>query len=390
MWLKSAAANAGDKATYTDNDLDQAIIAVGDDLSQRGGQLTGQVAEIALTKGSAALPMIDADFRAECLNGEAYLCVHTAGTITTGLTAKAATVVAIGAVSVVATTAATTGACALLAGDSILFAGDATVYQLQADATQAGPSSYVTLSIDPPLAQALAGGEAITVRDPRPSNLTLDGTGPIVQEGQRLLKLKVWDPAYLSERQARQPDLRGQPEALCWDTAVSGRVFPIPDDFYGAKVPWLAPFTEWQPGVPLFAIGLNAGAVTLSLATAGGGSGWGSAPTISFSGGGGTGAAATVTVAGGRVATMTLSNAGSGYTSAPIVYAAGYDARDRVLNISGDYFRQALSFGGTAILQFSDLKRRFGSASWQRYEAYVARLAGITQAPQQRRLTRRR
>lgn len=53
------------------------------------------------------------------------------------------------------------------------------------------------------------------------------------------------------------------------------------------------------------------------------GSGYSSAPSVSFSGGAGAGAAATATVAGGQVVSLTLTNRGSGYTSAPSVSFSG-------------------------------------------------------------------
>jgi P22 coat protein - gene protein 5 len=88
---------------------------------------------------------------------------HTSGTITTGLTAQASTVQAAGLSTVVATTAASTGACALLLGDIITFSGDTQTYTLTANATQASASTNVNLAISPPKAVALAGGETITV-----------------------------------------------------------------------------------------------------------------------------------------------------------------------------------------------------------------------------------
>jgi P22 coat protein - gene protein 5 len=88
---------------------------------------------------------------------------HTAGTITTGLIAKASTVVAVGAKTLVATTAASTGAAALKKGDLIAIAGQTQpTFAIQADATQASASSDVTLTIEPGLDTALAGSEAIT------------------------------------------------------------------------------------------------------------------------------------------------------------------------------------------------------------------------------------
>lgn len=96
---------------------------------------------------------------------------HTAGTITTGLAAKAATAQAVGLKSVVCTTAGSTGACALLAGDVITFAGDDQTYVLTANATQAAAATDVTLAIEPGLKVALAGGEAVTVKASHVVNL---------------------------------------------------------------------------------------------------------------------------------------------------------------------------------------------------------------------------
>ena len=86
---------------------------------------------------------------------------HTVGAITTGLIAKAATAVTVGNTSFLATTAASTGACALKTGDSITIGSN--VYVLAADATQASASTDVTLTILYGLKTALAGSEAITI-----------------------------------------------------------------------------------------------------------------------------------------------------------------------------------------------------------------------------------
>jgi hypothetical protein len=96
---------------------------------------------------------------------------HTAGTITTGLIAKAATAVAAGVKSFLGTTAASTGACALLAGDIINIAGHTQTYVLTANATQASAASDVTLAIEPGLQIALVGSEAITVKASHVVNL---------------------------------------------------------------------------------------------------------------------------------------------------------------------------------------------------------------------------
>lgn len=96
---------------------------------------------------------------------------HTAGTITTGLIAKAATAQAVGDQTIVCTTAASTGACALLAGDIITFAGHTQTYVLTAAATQASAATDVTLNIYPGLQTALAGSEAVSVKATHVCNL---------------------------------------------------------------------------------------------------------------------------------------------------------------------------------------------------------------------------
>lgn len=97
--------------------------------------------------------------------------LHTAGTITTGLAAKSATAVAIGVSSFLATTAASTGACALVVGDIISISGHSNTYVLTAAATQGTAATDVTLEVYPPLTKALAGGEAITVKGNHRVNL---------------------------------------------------------------------------------------------------------------------------------------------------------------------------------------------------------------------------
>lgn len=60
-----------------------------------------------------------------------------------------------------------------------------------------------------------------------------------------------------------------------------------------------------------------------SLTVTGAGSGFTSAPTISFSGGGGTGATATASISSGTVSGVTITANGSGFTSAPTVSFSG-------------------------------------------------------------------
>ncbi len=119
---------------------------------------------------------------------------HTAGTITTGLVCKASTVVAVPSnhrqtQTLVMTTAASTGACALKKGDIIAIAGQATgsTFVVQADATQASANSDVSVTIYPSINTALAGSEAVTVKASHRVNL---GMAPgAIQMASRPLNL---------------------------------------------------------------------------------------------------------------------------------------------------------------------------------------------------------
>lgn len=91
---------------------------------------------------------------------------HTVGTITTGLIAKAATAVAAGETSFIGTTAASTGACALVKGDiiSIAHASGAKTYSVQAAVTQAAAATdTAAITLDRGLEYALIGSEAVTI-----------------------------------------------------------------------------------------------------------------------------------------------------------------------------------------------------------------------------------
>lgn len=96
---------------------------------------------------------------------------QVAGTITTGLIAKASTAQAAGLKAIVCTTAASTGACALKVGDIIQFSGDAQTYTVTAAATQAAASTDVTVNISPGKVVPLVGSEAVTVKASHVANL---------------------------------------------------------------------------------------------------------------------------------------------------------------------------------------------------------------------------
>ena len=114
---------------------------------------------------------------------------HTAGTITTGAIAKAATAQAVGLSTIVGTTAASTGAVALVVGDIISIAGSTQTYTVTEAVTQASAATDFSVKISPPLVKALAGSEAITVKASHVVNLAFHrdfaafATRPLEQTG---------------------------------------------------------------------------------------------------------------------------------------------------------------------------------------------------------------
>ncbi len=103
--------------------------------------------------------------------GEDAVPSHTAGSITTGVIAKASTAVAVGVKTFVCTTAASTGAAALLKGDIISIAGDSQTYVLTEAVTQESAATDFTIAFEPALKVALTGSEAVTVKDTHVVNL---------------------------------------------------------------------------------------------------------------------------------------------------------------------------------------------------------------------------
>jgi len=98
---------------------------------------------------------------------------HTAGTITTGLIAKAATAQATGLSTIVAHTAASTGRCSLKEGDILYIAGQAgdQSYVVTENVAQAAANSDVSIKIYPDLVTPLVGSEVITVEESHVVNL---------------------------------------------------------------------------------------------------------------------------------------------------------------------------------------------------------------------------
>ncbi len=86
-------------------------------------------------------------------------------------------------------------------------------------------------------------------------------------------------------------------------------------------------------GTNCLGAGTGGSVTSLSLATGGTGYSNGTPPTVTLSGGGGSGAAATAQIATqpGGISSATLSNQGSGYTSAPTVTLVGPDGTGAIL-----------------------------------------------------------
>lgn len=159
--------------------------------------------------------------------------VHTAGTITTGLITKASTVVAAGLKTAVATTAASTGACALLVGDVIAIAGHTTTYTLTATATQASAATDVTLTFEPGLEVALAGSEAITVKASHGVNLAFDpaGFGLVM----RTLKDSIEGAPTLGQHMVMTDPVTGMPLKLSYYPGYHANQWEL-SILYGSKI----------------------------------------------------------------------------------------------------------------------------------------------------------
>jgi hypothetical protein len=139
--------------------------------------------------------------------------IHTVGTITTGLVVTAAQPV--GDTSLVCTTAASTGACALKKGDIVTVTG--YNYALTADATQASAASSVTLLLDRGLEVIAATSAAVILA-------TNFGTGRVNLAGDLL------GASVVSRLPSNPADISEMPVKLM------GEHFPITDPVSGLSV----------------------------------------------------------------------------------------------------------------------------------------------------------
>lgn len=137
----------------------------------------------------------------------------------------------------------------------------------------------------------------------------------------------------------------------------------------------------WSDGksVPTVAAGAGIASVTVTN----GGTGY-TAPTVAFTGGGGTGATGTVQQTGGVISGITITNPGTGYTSAPTVAITDTDgtgaAATATINASGCSFNLPLdrtfnvfegyvsgfpfNFAANTVVQSNVSIQRSGSAFW--------------------------
>ncbi|OZI64618.1 phage tail tube protein [Bordetella genomosp. 4] len=96
------------------------------------------------------------------------------------------------------------------------------------------------------------------------------------------------------------------------------RLHQLSEDDNVEDLAWAVGWSDGKAPPTVMATGIVSG-----ITVTNGGSGYTTAPTVTLSGGGGTGATATATVSGGVVTAITVTNPGSGYTSAPTVAIDG-------------------------------------------------------------------
>jgi hypothetical protein len=97
------------------------------------------------------------------------------------------------------------------------------------------------------------------------------------------------------------------------------RLHQLSEDDTDETIHWVV---GWSDGTDIRPTVVAAGALDeIRLTNAG--TGYTTAPTVTLTGGGGTGATATAQVAGGKVTGFTITNPGTGYTSAPDVAFTG-------------------------------------------------------------------
>lgn len=158
------------------------------------------------------------------------------------------------------------------------------------------------------------------------------------------------------------------------------RLFELSEDDTIEDLAWAVGWSDGKDIEPSLVPSGSIAGITITN----GGSGYSSA-TVSITGGGGTGATATATVESGEVVSITITDAGSGYTSAPTVTISGDgdDAAATAALSSDDWdlpntrtwftFRGYVSdfpfdFSANTIVTTAATIQRSGGAAWIRKE----------------------
>ncbi|GEM_PF-4007713 len=122
---------------------------------------------------------------------------------------------------------------------------------------------------------------------------------------------------------------------------------------------------------------LMAGSRVYSVSVTNGGTGYTSAPTVSLIGGGGTLAKATATVSGGAVTLVTVTNVGANYTSAPTVVFTGGGGIGATATASLSGLPLAKSYAGTYIYAVNYCTPDPGSVNWTSSHRGLSSFDGI-------------
>lgn len=102
------------------------------------------------------------------------------------------------------------------------------------------------------------------------------------------------------------------------------RLHQLSEDDSIESIRWVVGWSDGKGIAPT--VGTSGSLAAISLTD--GGSGYTSAPAVAITGGGGSGAAATAIVSGGEVTGFNITNPGSGYTTAPTIALTGGGGAD--------------------------------------------------------------
>ena len=146
----------------------------------------------------------------------------------------------------------------------------------------------------------------------------------------------------------------GQPTMLAWTDQSTAEIYPIPDQPYAINLWWWRNLNAWRAGQAIVTANLSGGTIA-SFNIPVGGSIYASPPTVTITDPTGVSfAAGTATVgADGSLATIPISNAGTGYT-APTIYLNGYTAAEPVTGLADDALEIIAGLAAPWALQRSD------------------------------------